>query len=387
MNTDSNNNSHQHDLPNASGPDVSTAPSGDVRGEARVAEQAAREQFVHGLLAFNHHDTPGVQRARVARVMVTIAGSEVAESDVRTHAPNAGGTRVVRRGHRFAWRVGTGFAAAAVLMVCGLMMWPSTPTAMAMVQGSIEAAKQAGDRRYELRAARPGEQVASATSAPIAVIDIRGENRYFIDTRTPQGGRAFFGKDAEGEWSVREGDKVDRERRAAPLPPRQDSRPMIAPHTSSSSWATTRAPTNWPLVTRGAKNTWNVGLPCPRPNRFHKTDFISSACNPLVAALSFAAYFQAWPLQFVRPSIRGPFNHGAREPVSGGFHASADPTVSTTSSLSPSSAGVGRKVRYFSSLWCVTLTEFPLTMSPRRRCSARGSSMWRSTARRIGRAP
>lgn len=79
-----------------------------------------------------------------------------------------------------------------------------------------------------------------------------------------------------------------------------------------------------------------------------------------------------------RTCLSGPGGRGVR-------HYSATPAVASSAGGGVSSLTLNLRLLSFSRRVMLTLS--PSLMSPRSRCSAKGSSRKRSTARRIGRAP
>ncbi|MGQ0627634.1 MAG: hypothetical protein ACT4PL_05980 [Phycisphaerales bacterium] len=192
---------------NPARPEHAPGPARDVdpaltpeaaRDAAHDPRALAREQFIHGLTAFLHLDPPETQRARVARVASAMAAA--------AHAPG----RHPRRLPRFSWRIGSGAVALLTIVVCTVLMIPSTTSATALVQSSIDAARNAAPRRYEVRVSGPGN--ADASGDPVATIDIAGEDRFVIEALTPPPFRekVSFGRDEQGEWSIRPDGSVER---------------------------------------------------------------------------------------------------------------------------------------------------------------------------------
>lgn len=168
----------------------------DATGRA-TAKETAREQFVHGVLGFLHHDKPLRQEQRVQQVMQKLhaAGSSVS---ITPHA-----SRWILR----PMRALTGIAAAAVLAGSAFLLWPSTTTATSMIDSSLSAAEAAGDRRYELSIFGPGGK--QPDNAPKGTIDVRSSDRYVVQFQTPRGQLAF-GRDDTGDWTIRPDGRVDR---------------------------------------------------------------------------------------------------------------------------------------------------------------------------------
>ncbi len=151
----------------------------------------ARRLFIHGLLAFLHHDKPLAQERRVQRVVQAL----------QTDAGTA--SRWTLR----PLRAFTGIAAAGVLAASAFLLWPATTSATGMIESSLAAAEQAGDRRYELSIFGPaGKRVEDG---PTGTIDVRSSDRYVVQFKTPRGQLAF-GRDDTGEWTLRPDGMVDR---------------------------------------------------------------------------------------------------------------------------------------------------------------------------------
>ncbi len=214
------NNSSRQNPGNSPRPDPALGPIADPAATPPAStKQQAGEQFIHGLLTFLHHDTAAVQNQRVDRLMSALGEPEAAAA--RQHAATGdrhetSPARHTRPAPRRAWRIGSGVAAMLTVVLCTLALWPSTPSATAMVQSSIEAAKKAGDRRYEVRIPKPGE--TEATAKAIATMDIRSMDRFLLKVQTPQDTTVYVGRDQTGDWSIRPDGVVDRvdPRRARP---------------------------------------------------------------------------------------------------------------------------------------------------------------------------
>ncbi|MCW5764939.1 MAG: hypothetical protein KIT68_03060 [Phycisphaeraceae bacterium] len=164
-------------------------------------DQAAAEQYAHGLLSFLLRDDRAAQERRVRRVMDALRAADQPTVVGRI------GPATVRAG-RAMW-VRFASAAAAVALIAAIVIPLSAPpSATAMVRSAIDASKRAGDRRYEIRAmmggqSRPGDE-------PIGVVDVRSGDRYVIRSRTPFGDTVWLGRDAQGVWAVRPDGSVDR---------------------------------------------------------------------------------------------------------------------------------------------------------------------------------
>ncbi|MBL8759136.1 MAG: hypothetical protein JNK35_11985 [Phycisphaerae bacterium] len=170
--------------------DAPTPP--DLSPEAapgRAPADVAREQFVHGLLGFLHHDTPAAQARRVAGAMRAI------DDEAAEHARRA---RMTIR--RPAWRVASGLAAAAAVGLAVFLSIPTAPAVATLIDSSLAASRDATLRRYEVRVAGPGS--TEPGREPIATIDSLGPDRMVVRATTPRGDRLAFGRDAQGDWNL-----------------------------------------------------------------------------------------------------------------------------------------------------------------------------------------
>ncbi|MGD9690659.1 MAG: hypothetical protein AB7K52_13325 [Phycisphaerales bacterium] len=172
--------------------------------------ELARQQFMHGLLAYLHLDNPARQQARVRATL-----------DALHAQPTAPAPRVLAfpRSVRPAWHALAGVAAAlALTTLLILFVIPTTPSATAMVQSSIDAAARAGDRRYDVRIMpplpRPGAPAGSASELiRVGEIDLRGAGatgNILVRATNPLGDRVAFGRDASGPWTVRPDGQISR---------------------------------------------------------------------------------------------------------------------------------------------------------------------------------
>ncbi|MCP3905931.1 MAG: hypothetical protein GY715_20085 [Planctomycetes bacterium] len=170
-------------------PEPETVGAADTRAEA-----IAGAQLVHGLLDHLRHDDDDTQRARIASVMTTIEGEAK--------------PIVLRRRFRMpAWPVASGLAAALLLVITVLVVLPTQRTALAVVRTSIEAARTASDRSYEVRVTRPGAEVVSEEAT--ARIDLRDDDHMLIVARSPFGHRVVVGRDPHGAWAIRHDGTID----------------------------------------------------------------------------------------------------------------------------------------------------------------------------------
>jgi hypothetical protein len=186
-----------------------TAPTHDPNLGPEPSEnrrETARQQFIHGLLSHLHADDAAAQQRRVRSVMSAL--EPVSAAAAASDPPR-----------RLRWRSWS--AVAAALALCGVIIYlvPGTPTALAMVESSLQAAAKAGDRRYEVRVPARPDRRASATGQSegdagemhaIALIDLRGTDRMVARATNPEGARVAFGRDAAGAWSLRPDGTLDR---------------------------------------------------------------------------------------------------------------------------------------------------------------------------------
>jgi hypothetical protein len=161
----------------------------------------AREQFVHGLLGFLHHDDPRTQTRRVAGVMAAIDADHAAYAEQTQRARMTIHTRP-------AWRVASGLAAAAAVAAAVFISIPTAPAVATLIDSSLAVSKQGVDRRYQVRVSAPNAE--RAEGEPIATIDTRGGDRMVARATTPRGERVAFGRDAKGDWNLVPGGEVER---------------------------------------------------------------------------------------------------------------------------------------------------------------------------------
>lgn len=164
--------------PNSTSPDP-----GDTRA-------IADDLVVDGLLRHLTTENEDTRRQRMQRVHDAIA--EQAHSGL--HTPHR--TRLRTRWGRVLLT-----AAAAIIVISSLVMvgTPGESEAHAGVRGAIEALRQPGSRRYEVRlTGSDGERGKTG-----AVIDIDGSGRVVI-RHDPPGADAWVvaGRDAQGPWAV-----------------------------------------------------------------------------------------------------------------------------------------------------------------------------------------
>ncbi len=196
---------HPPHNPHAEGTDL--APDAISRDPRALA----RDQFIHGVLGFLHHDDPRTQTRRVAGVMGAI------DDERAEYAERAQRARMTIHS-RPVWRVASGLAAAAAVGVAVFLTIPTAPAVATLIDSSLAAAKQGIDRRYEVRVSIPappqtdGTPSARAAPAPafivgepIATIDTRGDNRMVARATTPRGERVAFGRDDKGDWNLAPG--------------------------------------------------------------------------------------------------------------------------------------------------------------------------------------
>ncbi|HEX6810191.1 MAG TPA: hypothetical protein VF384_01085 [Planctomycetota bacterium] len=138
----------------------------------------ADELFVHGLLQTVSDDEASRQR-RVMAVMAAI-------------------TQPQQKPRRVPWLVLGAAAAALVLGVAGkvLLGWLSGPDARTLVDRAVHAAKQAGDRRYEVDATW---SAADSSFTLRGELDVRGADRHVLRA-TMHGMQVTTGSDGGEVW-------------------------------------------------------------------------------------------------------------------------------------------------------------------------------------------
>jgi hypothetical protein len=155
--------------------------------------QAAREQFVHGLLETMHRDRREDTDRRLAAVMARIE----APIPFRDHAPR-----------RRPWRLVSGMAAGVILVAAAMLSLPSQRSALAMVQASIAASRTAGDRGYEIRVTIADAEHPVTRS--LATLDVRDPSHYLLRITADNGEKITMGRNADGEWAIKKSGEIDR---------------------------------------------------------------------------------------------------------------------------------------------------------------------------------
>ncbi len=170
----------------------------------------ADELFTHGLLTYLHTDTPAKQGERIGRLMSEIELRGVGVPPLSSPAASSSS-----HSFRFPIRTARGWLALAACItlatVAVFIGIPGEQSAQAVVQQSIEAMRStaAGDRRYEIRLQRPGDD--ALPSLPGAIIDTRSPNLLLLRANAPDGHEIIAGRDATGDWCVRMDGGVERE--------------------------------------------------------------------------------------------------------------------------------------------------------------------------------
>ncbi|MBL8875491.1 MAG: hypothetical protein JNM86_06815 [Phycisphaerae bacterium] len=199
---------HQPDAPPNDAPDF-VPPE-----ENAAAESRADELFIHGTLGTLHEQGGDAVDRRIARFKDAIAGT------ARTP-----GRRAIRA--RLQRLAGVAVVLLATLLTAWVFVSASTNQARATLMASIQAARNAGDRRYEVRILTQMDQPIPAK--PEAVFDSRGSN-FLLRARAPMGHTAIAGKDSLGEWAIRRQGGIERDdpRRAWPQWATADDEPIFA---------------------------------------------------------------------------------------------------------------------------------------------------------------
>lgn len=168
----------------------------------RDLESRADELFVHGALGALHERAGGAADRRMERLTRALHQSKPAR-----------GRRLA--GMRFRRLSGVLAVVIATLLTVWIFSSAATNQARATLMASIQAAKNAGDRRYEVRILSDGE--SDLPEQPEAVFDSSGQN-FLLRVRAPKGHTAIAGKDSIGEWAIRREGGIERRepRRAWP---------------------------------------------------------------------------------------------------------------------------------------------------------------------------
>lgn len=165
---------------------------------AETRETAAKEAFAHGLLEFSRRDTREVQEARIRRAMAALGVG--GEESRRLRFPTPG---------RRALRLILSAAASVVLLgVVSLYFGSTEPTAMALVQASIDAAQKAPVRRYEVRASA---DIRVLPETAQATLDVGSDRQFVIRAKTERGEQIAGGRGADGEWAIKGNGEVETE--------------------------------------------------------------------------------------------------------------------------------------------------------------------------------
>lgn len=173
-----------------------------VPNSDRDAQAQADELFVHGTLGALHERAEDASGRRMDRL---------ADALRRTGVP---------RGRRLnTARLRRLSGALAVVVAAFFAAWvlssAATNQARATLMASIQAARNAGDRRYEVHILSSGETEMPRQAE--AIFDSSGAN-FLLRARAPNGRTAIAGKDSVGEWAIRREGGIERRdpRRAWP---------------------------------------------------------------------------------------------------------------------------------------------------------------------------
>ncbi|MBX3390397.1 MAG: hypothetical protein KF691_13185 [Phycisphaeraceae bacterium] len=169
---------------------------------ARDAQSQADELFVHGALGALHERAENAAERRMDRLAGALRRSEMPS------------------GRRLNWaRIRRFSGVLAVVLATLLTAWifssAATNQARATLMASIQAARNAGDRRYEVHILSADETEMPEQAE--AVFDSSGSN-FLLRARAPNGHTAIAGKDSIGEWAIRREGGIERRdpRRAWP---------------------------------------------------------------------------------------------------------------------------------------------------------------------------
>jgi len=179
-----------------------------------AADAQADELFVHGALCALHERADGASERRLERLNQTI----------RKPAQVPGRRIALLRLRRLS---GVVIVLLATLFTAWIFVSASTNQARATLMASIQAARNAGDRRYQVHILSDGEQ--NVPAQPEAVFDSSGPN-LLLRVHAPQGHTAIAGKDSIGEWAIRRQGGIERNdpRRAWPRWATADGEPILA---------------------------------------------------------------------------------------------------------------------------------------------------------------
>jgi hypothetical protein len=194
----------------ANNPENAGPPDSHVEPAPESAPKTvADELFAHGLLTYLHTDSPAKQGERIGRLM-----SEIEFRGMGIPPGSSSAASSSSHSFRFPIRTARGWLALAacvsIATVAVFIGIPGEQSAQAVVQQSIEAMRSTagGDRRYEIRLQRPGDD--ALPSLPGAIIDTRSPNLLLLRANAPDGHEIIAGRDATGDWCVRLDGGVER---------------------------------------------------------------------------------------------------------------------------------------------------------------------------------
>lgn len=172
-----------------------------VHPEDTQAREQAAELFVHGVMLQLYQDTPLEKERRIQRVMAELA------SPARTTSPFWSGNIL-----KFS-RAWLASAAALALFVSMVYVGISTEkSADATVAASIQAMRDSGDRRFEVRAKLHTD--ADLSTEPLATIDTRAPGLMLLKSKGLDAKLApgmTVGRDADGVWAIRGDGTIERD--------------------------------------------------------------------------------------------------------------------------------------------------------------------------------
>jgi hypothetical protein len=163
-----------------------------IQPEGNEPQGVAREQFIHGLLEWSKLDDVSERERRMVGLMQAL---EAEEEGVATRVP-------WRVRH---WRVLTGMAAMVAITALIFLGLPTRTSAEAIVQASLTASKNAGDRRYTVSVKPP----RASEMRSIGTLDVRDADHVVIQARTPFGDQVTVGRNENGAWAIRPDGTVD----------------------------------------------------------------------------------------------------------------------------------------------------------------------------------
>ena len=173
------------------------------------AGSTAEELVAHGLLEFHHRRDQAAQDARVRRVMDALQG------------PIA-----IRSPRRVRW---IAMATAAMIVIGAVFLQGvfGESSASAEVSRSIEKARAAGDRRYEVYVGFGSEK----ETRPRAIIDMRGPSLLVVRHEPPWSQSwLVVGRDVQGMWALTNSGETERSQVAQYWPPwsvDEDETPLV----------------------------------------------------------------------------------------------------------------------------------------------------------------